>query len=60
MEGRIDPEETGAEQHLGLRHLIPDHQLPYRGDAQAQAGGLYNTVHGGGRQGDIRDEALRK
>jgi hypothetical protein len=44
----------------GLRHLVLDHQLPHRGDAEAQAGRLHHSIHGGSRQGDFGDEALRK
>ena len=44
---------------IGLRYFIFDLQLSYRGDVEAQIGGLYNTIHGGGGQGDIGDEALR-
>ena len=43
---------------LGLRYLILNLQLPHRGDAEAQVGGLHNRIYGGGGQGDIRDEAL--
>jgi hypothetical protein len=44
---------------LGIRHLVLDYKLPYRGDAEAQAGRLYHPVYGGGGQGDFRDEAIR-
>lgn len=49
-----------ADRLPGLRHFIFDHKFPYRGDAQAQVGGLYHSVHGGGGQGDIRDEVIRR
>ena len=45
---------------LGIRYIILNHELPYGGDAEAQVGGLHNTVHGGGGQGDIGDETLRR
>jgi hypothetical protein len=44
----------------GLRHFVSDHELPHRRDVEAQAGGFHHPVHGGGGQGDFRDEALRK
>ena len=53
----IGHQSTGI-MHAGLRHLLPDHQLPHRDDAQAQDRGLYHPIHGGRRQGDIGDEAL--
>ena len=44
----------------GLRHQFPDHELPHRGDVPAQAHRLRHPLHGGDRQGDLRDEALRQ
>ena len=38
------PEE---EEDRGLRHQLPDHQLPHGGDAAPQARGLRHPLHGG-------------
>ena len=56
-EGRelCDPAE---EADRGVRHQLPHHQLPHRGDVAPQAGGLRHPLHGGDRQGDIRDEVI--
>lgn len=42
----------------GLRHIILDNEFPRGIDAQAQACRLHYPVHGGCRQGDIRDEII--
>jgi hypothetical protein len=44
----------------GLRHLVPDHQLPHRTDVETQASGFHHSLHGGGWQGNIGNEAIRK
>lgn len=46
-------EETGRR----LRYLVPHHKLPLRNDAETQARRLYHPIHGGGRQGNLRNEA---
>ena len=51
------PEE---EEDRGLRHQLPHHQLPHGRDVPAQADRLRRPVHGGDRQGDLGDEALRQ
>jgi len=43
----------------GLRHLLPHYQFPHGGNAETQAGRLHHPLYGGGRQGDLRDEAFR-
>ena len=44
---------------LGIRYLVPDYELPYRRDVEAQAGRLYHPIYGGSGQRDFGDEALR-
>jgi hypothetical protein len=56
--GPLPSSETDM-RFLGIRHLVPDYEFPYRGDAEAQAGRLHHPVYGGGRQGDFGDEAIR-
>lgn len=50
--------ETEADR--GLRHQLPHHQLSHRTDVQAQASRLRYPLHGGDRQGGVRDEAGRQ
>lgn len=49
---------TLAHTFPGLRHLLPHYKLPYRRDAQAQAGRFHHSIHGRGRQRNFRNEAL--
>lgn len=39
---------SATETDQGLRHLLPDYELPHGGDAEAQAGGLCVGIHGRG------------
>ena len=39
------------------RQQFPGHQLPHGRDAPPQAHRLHHLLHGGDRQGDLRDEA---
>ena len=37
------------EEDRGIRHQLPHHQLPHRGDAETQASGLCYPLYGGNR-----------
>lgn len=43
---------------VGIRHFVPNHEFPYRGNVETQVGRFHHRVYGGGGQGDLGNEAL--